>query len=147
VLPTIEEIDAHLEGADGPLARLRAAERCREQLAELTERAGRARCLAMLELYESLGGRGRYHRVALAAGVTMNRVSQLLADARLWRQHDALLDAETARTDPRLADPTGPAHPGPSDIPCPSAPTVPTNPDRVDGPGLATPTDLSVPRP
>lgn len=92
VLPTIEEFDAHLAEPVGTLARLERANRQAEMVTGLLDRAGRARCLAMLQLYEELreqGKRSRYNEIAHVTGLSVSRVQQLLADARVWREMEA----------------------------------------------------------
>ncbi len=90
MLPTPADFDAHLErdpDVGERLKRIRAAD---DELAELKLRCARARALAILELYEQAG---RTNAVMRATGLSRGRVSQLLADARLWRQHDAIEEA------------------------------------------------------
>lgn len=86
MLPKPAEFDVRLTaGADivERLLRIRAYD---QQLDDLKTRCARARALAILELFEA---EGRTDAVMKATGLSRARVSQLLADARLWRQHDA----------------------------------------------------------
>lgn len=92
MLPTIAEFDEGLAQVDGVLARAEAAQRRFRDVQELLERAGRARSLALLDLYEHLAGQGRrnrYHEIAMLSGLSLSRVQQLLADARIWRAVEA----------------------------------------------------------
>jgi hypothetical protein len=87
VLPSPAEFDAHLEEPADLVARLDRIGELTAQLDVLRDRLGRGRALTILAIYE--GGR-RQDAVMEVTGLSRARVAQLLADARLWRKHDAL---------------------------------------------------------
>ena len=86
MLPAPEDFDGFIANTFGTLARLRVIEQADERLAVLRERSGRARALAILELFEKTR---RYDAVMVALGLSRARVAQLVADGRAWRRHDA----------------------------------------------------------
>ena len=85
MLPEPEDFDGFIAGTFGTLARLRLIEQTDERLAVLRERSGRARALAILELFEDTR---RYDAVMTAMSLSRARVAQLVADGRAWRRHD-----------------------------------------------------------
>ena len=86
MLPEPEDFDGFIASTHGTLARLHLIEQMDERLAVLRERSGRARALAVLELFEETR---RYDAVMMALTLSRARVAQLVADGRAWRQYDA----------------------------------------------------------
>ena len=85
MLPSADTFDGFVAGLDGPGSRLDFLADFYGQLDLLTERAGRARALAAVELYEETRS---YAQVALRMKISRARVAQLVADGREWRRFE-----------------------------------------------------------